>query len=323
MNPALSVLIVGCGNIAGRFDSVRGNEDLQPLTHTGAYLRDGRFSVSACVEPDEERRRNFMRDWGIPLGFRSIDEATGSAQRFDVVSICSPTSHHEHDLIAAVGLKPRLVFCEKPVTESAARTEAVVTQYKAGGIGLAVNYTRRWDPVVADLRRGIEEKRWGRLRSVVGYYNKGLLNNGSHMLDLLRLLLGSLRVAHVGIPVDDFSPDDPSVPVWLEAGDIPVHIVCGHAGDFALFELQLTFAGALVSMEEGGMFWRERPVAPSTAFSGYRTAGEGARREGGYRQAMLRSVDNIYGAVTRAQPLASDGDSALAAQRLCEEIRSQ
>jgi hypothetical protein len=76
-------------------------------------------------------------------------------------------------------------------------------------------------------------------------------------------------------------------------------------------------------MEEGGMYWRERKTVPSSEFAGYRVPGEGMRRAGGYPQAMLRSIDNIFAAVRHGQPLASDGDSALAAQRLCEVIRTR
>lgn len=318
----LSTLIVGCGNIAGRFDVARRDAAARPVTHAGAYAADGRFHLAACVEPDGARRREFMDRWRVPTGYGSLDEAAGSAERFDVISICSPTPSHERDIVAALTLAPRLIFCEKPVAISANSAERVVRACKDAGVQLAVNYTRRWDPSIADLRKGIEEGRWGRLRSVVGHYNKGLLNNGSHMFDLLGLLLGPLRVAHVGRPVNDFTPDDPSVPVWLEtAGNVPAHIACGHAGDFALFELQFTFADALVVMEEGGLHWRERKAAPSAEFAGYRVPADAPRRAGGYPQAMRRSVDNIFGAVAHGHALASDGISALAAHRLCEEIR--
>jgi predicted dehydrogenase len=265
-----------------------------------------------------------MERWRVPAGYASIDDAARAGGRFDVISICTPTSSHEGDLAAALRLAPKLIFCEKPVATSASAAERAIRACETAGVQLAVNFTRRWDPSVAELRQGIQDGRWGRLRSVVGYYNKGLLNNGSHMLDLLGLLLGPLRVAHVGRPVNDSSADDPSMPFWLEApGEVPAHVACGHAEDFALFELQLTFADALIFMEEGGLYWRERKAVTSAVFAGYRVAGDGARRAGGYPQAMLRSVDNVFGAVARGQALASDGASALAVQRLCEEIRSR
>jgi predicted dehydrogenase len=318
----LRVLVVGCGSIGGGFDSGRDLARGYPLTHAGAYRRDGRFALAGCVDPDDGRRAAFMNEWGIASGFRSIDEVANSPERFDVVSICSPTRTHAHHLEVSMDLKPQAVFCEKPVTESALQTETLVTRCRQSKIPLAVNYTRRWDPAVADLKEDIATGRWGQLRSAVGYYNKGLLNNGSHMLDLLDLLVGPLRVVDVGRPIDDFSAEDPSVPVWLEGRDqLPLQLACGHASDFAFFELQLIFSRAVVTMEQGGLIWRERSAAGSGAFPGYRVLGEGVQRAGSYPRAMLRAIDNVFGAINHGHPLASSGETALAAQRLCEQIR--
>jgi predicted dehydrogenase len=320
---SLFVLIVGCGNIAGKFDRSRPKNDL-PYTHAGAYARDGRFQLLACVEPDDERRADFMAAWGVQVGFRSIEEAMTSGNRFDVVSICSPTGCHAHDLEVAVRSIPRLIFCEKPLTTSLAQAEGLVEACGNSNILLAVNYSRRFDPDVWKLRVDIEEGRWGRLRSIVGCYNKGILNNGSHMLDLINLLVGPMDILKVGRPVHDFYAGDPTVPVWLEAADdLPVHLVCGRAEDYAIFELQLLFSQGALTMEEGGMSWRERRVVDSASFQGYRVLDDGVRRAGRYPESMLRAVGNIYEAITEGQPLASTGRSALAAQRLCEQIVQQ
>lgn len=319
----LRVLIVGCGNIAGFFDVERRTSEF-PYTHAGAYTRDGRFSLAACVEPDEGRRKAFMREWNIPVGYSSIDEVVNIAQQFDVVSICSPTPCHAHDLEMALRLKPELVFCEKPVTASVAETERLVAEYRKANISLAVNYTRRWAPDIVQLQADMRAGLWGQLRSVAGIYNKGVLNNGSHMLDMLNLLVGNMDIVNVGFPVFDFFPDDPTIPVWLNAlQGVPVHIVCGHAGDYSIFELQFIFSQGVLTMEEGGMFWRERRTLNSEIFKGYRTLDEGTRRTGEYHRAMLQATDNIYRAISRGDSLASTGESALAAQRACERIRQQ
>jgi predicted dehydrogenase len=123
----LKVLIVGCGNIAGGFDAERPASQ-PPLTHAGAFSRHGGFHVVACVEPDAERRGSFMRRWGIGQGF---DDMAAVAQAhapgsFDVVSLCSPTHAHAQQLEAALALKPRLIFCAKPLTPTLADTEALV-----------------------------------------------------------------------------------------------------------------------------------------------------------------------------------------------------
>ena len=265
-----------------------------------------------------------MRRWRVPVGFRAIEDASRSEAGFDVISICSPTSSHEHDVIAALRLRPKLIFCEKPVSTSAGAAEQMIRACRDAGVQLAVNYTRRWDPSIVDLRKAIEEDRWGRLRSVVGYYNKGLLNNGSHLLDLLLFLFDDVAIKAVGAPIEDFVPSDATVPFWLEtAHHVPIQIACGHAEDFAFFELQLLFANAVITMEESGMSWRERRPVDSALFRGYRVVDKGLIRPGGYPQAMLQSVQNIFDAIEHGSPLASTGETALEAQRLCEKIRQR
>jgi predicted dehydrogenase len=319
----LRTLIIGCGNIAGGFDAARGRAD-EPLTHAGAYSRDGRFRLAGCVEPDKGRRDAFMRQWRVERGFPTLDDACRAGERYDVVSICSPTPSHAADLRAALALRPKLIFCEKPVTSSARDTERALRDCQAADVALAVNYTRRWDPSIDELRAGLRDGRWGALRSAVGFYNKGLLNNGSHLIDLLLLLLGPLGVKAVGRAIQDYAPEDPSIPASLETSEgASVHLACGHAADFALFELQFVFAGAVLTMEEGGLAWRERRPVESSLFSGYRVLDEGLRRAGSYGKAMLRAADNLFAALVDGAPLASSGESALAAQRLCEEIRRQ
>lgn len=319
----LSVLLVGCGNIAGIFDQGRSPNEL-PFTHAGAYTRDGRFKLAACVEPDDERRSEFMTVWNIPSGFRVIEEVLESGHQFDVISICSPTNCHGHDLQVALRLTPKIVFCEKPVTTSVAETERLIWEYAQSKIQLAVNYSRRWDHDMAKLRADMGAGRWGQLRTVVGCYNKGILNNGSHLVDLLHMLVGPMEIIRVGMPVHDFFPNDPTVPVWLEGPrGVPVHLVCGYAEDYAIFELQLLFSKGVLTMEDGGMSWRERRVLDSEIFKGYRILAGGGRRQGGYQGAMLRAIDNLYRAVKHGDLLASSGESALAAQRLCSQIKGQ
>ncbi|MBV5330525.1 MAG: Gfo/Idh/MocA family oxidoreductase [Chlorobium sp.] len=319
----VKVLIVGCGNIAGGFDEGRPADSL-PYTHAGAYARDGRFALTACVEPDDRRRGEFMEVWRVSAGFRSIDELQHSSEYFDLISICSPTTSHADDLAAAVSLKPKLIFCEKPVTTSVEQTERLVELCHSAKIPLAVNYTRRWDSDITTLHSEIYTDQWGELRSVIGLYNKGILNNGSHMIDLLHYLIGSMRIVTVGKPVYDYFPQDPTIPVWLEGPQgMPIQLTCAHAGDYAVFELQLVFSRGVLSMEDGGLFWRERRAVDSALFKGYRKLENDLRRPGRYPSAMLQAVDNLYRSITVHELLASTGETALAAQRICAEVKKR
>lgn len=318
----LKVLIIGCGNIAGGFDAARPSDAL-PYSHAGAYTRHGGFSIAACIEPDAARREAFMARWQVAQGYACLQELNGDRD-FDVVSICSPTTFHEADVAAALALKPRLVFCEKPITPSAAQSRALVSCCAAAKVPLVVNYTRRWD---ASLQRLAEELRsgvWGAVRSASGTYTKGVLNNGSHMVDLLQLLLGPLTAKAAGTPVNDMWAEDPSIPALLYADHgVSVMLNCGHAGDYALFEMQLVTAKGVIQMQDSGLGWRIRRVIDSRHYPGYRVLEAGQTEAGAMPGAILAAVSEIHAALTQgSHNFSSTGDNALAAQEVCESIRA-
>lgn len=316
----LRVLIIGCGNIAGGFDAARA-ADAEPVTHAGAFRRVDGFSLVACVDPDENRRLAFQRRWKVNEAFADVSALAGRAGEFDVISICSPTSLHGAHLEVALRLRPRLVFCEKPVTPSLAESAHWVARFDASKVHLAVNHTRRWAPDVLRLRDELQQGTWGRIRSAQGTYSKGVLNNGSHMVDLLQFLLGPLDLRCVGAPLWDFWETDPTVPAMLTtANGVHVQLAIAHAADYSLFELHLVTERGVISMEDGGLTWRIRRPAESHHFVGYTALGRGTEVPGEYWGAMRSAALNIRDSLVSGAALTSSGRTALEAQRICEEI---
>lgn len=315
-----SVLIIGCGNIAGGFDANRPESEF-PFTHAGAYTRHGGFALVGCVEPDEFKRSAFMRRWSIAQGYASVQEAVASGLKVDVVSVCSPTGQHYQDVLGALQMTPRLIFCEKPVTPSASQTEDLLARCVTAGVLLAVNYTRRWDAALVQKARELQTGKWGAIRAVSALYNKGVLNNGSHMIDLLHLLLGPLTLEHVGRPVPDAWADDPSIPCVLSGpAGLPVQINCAHAADYSLFQLQIVTEYGVLTMEDGGLLWHIRSVANSGNFAGYKALAAGEQQIGGLQQATFNAIVEIHSALLSGTELSSTGVNALASQLVCEKI---
>lgn len=316
------MLILGCGNIAGQFDEERSPE-VEPLTHAAAFSRAGDFQLSACVDPDSERRRAFQEHWQVAEAFADASVLAARSGDFDVISVCSPTAMHAEHLELAMQLRPRVVFCEKPATLTARDTQAWAERFEAAGIPVAVNHTRRWAPDIVRLREQILSGELGAVRSAIGIYGKGLLNNGSHMVDLLHFLLGPLSVECAGPAVLDFWESDPTIPAMLRTRQgVPLQLATSNAKDYSLFELQLITAKGIVALEEGGMRWRLRKPADSAHFAGYRSLDGGTFIRGEYPLAMARAVANIRECIENGTELASTLRTALQAQLACEQIRA-
>lgn len=317
----LKALIVGCGNIAGGFDM--SSEKLQslPCTHAGAYQQDKRFILSACVDPDTKKRKLFQKYWDIKYDFENLSDAAKEKLKIDIVSICSPILQHKENIETAIKLKPKLIFCEKPICLSITDTKEIIKKCKQENILFAVNYTRRWDPTIQQLRSDINNSTYGELRSIVGYYNKGVFNNGSHLINTLQYLLGDIAIQNIISYKYDFFSHDPSVSCALMAKNtIPIHLVNGHAEDFSLVELQFIFSSGILTMEQGGLSWSWRKVEDSQRFIGYKNLGSYITKKGEYEKAMLCALDNIYQSIFYNEQLINNGENSLSTQLLCEEL---
>jgi hypothetical protein len=85
---------------------------------------------------------------------------------------------------------------------------------------------------------------------------------------------------------------------------------------YDVFELQLRFAGAIVTLEDGGASLRIRLVEDNKHFRGHRRPSRGDWQDITPRDGMLRAIDNIRAHLEGAEPLASDGLSALQTHEL-------
>ena len=314
-------LLIGCGRIGAGAPPTPTHRGLHYPSHAAAIAAHPRLQLIGCIDPDSSRRHSCAARWRVPGVWRSSEEAIRSGARFDVAVICSPTEFHRQDVNAALSLGARAILCEKPIAHDVSSAEAIVTECRRRKAALIVNYSRRWDPMVEDFRRTYLRGDLGELRAVTGVYNKGLVNNGSHLVDLLDQIFGSVEVLGAGAPMMDHFRDDPSIPFTARLpGGARVAVECGHAGDFALFEATFYLARSIVSMEQSGMVWRRRPVEESSVLPGYRFAGEGTIAPGGYLGCLTAAIDDLYLALESGSSIRSNGESALRALKICHSI---
>ena len=317
----LKAMILGCGNIAGDLDNANINTTRRPLTHVKAYRSFEFIDVIACIEPNEEKRYKFQNDWSLDSSFSSIEEAISKKFEVDIISICSPTEMHGDHLKKVLSLNPRLVFCEKPLHSDVIQANNILDLYRQQNVHLMVNYSRRFDPKVVSFKESISSGEFGQLRAVSGWYNKGLLNNGSHLLDILIFLFGDLFIEYVGEAKFDYNLNDASHPLVLSTGnDISIDLSIGNANDFSLVELEFLFSNSRVKMLNGGRQWSIENVISDPTFKGYNSLGSPLISEGGYMKVFQNALTNIYDCLAHDKELISSGEDALHVLKLYAEI---
>lgn len=301
-----SVLIIGCGAIAGGYDQ-NDRDGPKILTHAKAFNLHPGFEVRGCVDMDVDKATEFSKFWSIPQAYSTLGEALAD-QDYDIICLCSSTASHQACLQEIQDRPFKLVFCEKPITDNiiSSREMAGLFQDK-----MVVNYLRRFDPALITLAQEIKSGKYGELLSAKAHYNKGLYNNGSHMIDLLQMFFGDLKVISAGRPVHDFWPQDATLDgilctktgarVSLEGGDVRQGM---------RFDLYVTLEKAHLAVENFS-------DKISVKYNNGHTESRQTSLDTGMQQAVL----NIYEHLVKATQLLSTAQNGLQALEICSDLR--
>jgi predicted dehydrogenase len=289
------------------------------LSHAHGYKASEGFEIVGFVDRDLEKAENASTCWG-GRAFDSI-ERLFEKQEVDVVSVCVPDELHYETLLALAKRPVKFIFLEKPAVRTAAEADVVRSLYAGLSIRVLVNYTRRFVSEIRKTRKAIKSGDYGTFLTGTGYYGKGLLHNGSHMVDLLQFLLGEVGEVKKISETADFCDDDPSVSALLtlrSGGDFYLrHIDCRK---FDTFELDLTFERKRIRIRELGAVIEEYSIGDNDVFKGCRTLNKETEYSTEHRKAMYHAVANIRNNLEHDEPLACTLQDSLDTLKTCLRI---
>ncbi len=284
------VLIIGCGNIAGKLDFNKARDN--PITHAGGFYSHENFEVSAICDPSDSNLVAFSSKFKVQLAVKNLYELSDNST-FDVVSICSPTKCHFEHIKASLRFKPKIIFCEKPLTDSLSDAEATIRLFEGKSTLLLVNYSRRWDHVLREFKHKIKQSEFGDLISVSAVYDKGLANNGSHLIDLLRQIMGEPTVEFVGRCINDGRSSDPTIPFVLKFDTTYVFVNATDFNKYSNFEVCFYFEKAALKLIRGGQKWELVTTRESDLYESYIELSCNQPFHGGIHKAMSNAISEI------------------------------
>lgn len=264
---ALDVMIIGLGQIGMGYDIA-----LDPIeyaySHARAFSQHAEFELLGGVDPDRQRREIFSRTFGRPA-YANVESAL-TKHRPIVVIIAVPTRLHGVIVKEVLSLsRPLAMLCEKPLSYDLAEAQEIVQSCAAQNVSLYVNYMRRSDVGVIEVKRRLDAGEIGLPVKGVAWYSKGLQHNGSHFVNLLEYWLGPVLGAVVlnrGRLWGDQDPE-PDVEVKFEHGTIV--FLAAREEAYSHYTLELISPNGRLRYEQGGRVIQWQSACADTRLPGY------------------------------------------------------
>jgi predicted dehydrogenase len=243
--------VIGLGRIGSKWDE--GVLSDPPRTHIGALLQNNRFRLCAVSETNSANRTKFMEEWKLKIPvYESVAEML-KEERLDVITVAVPASEHYSVLKDVVKSRPKVVYCEKPFCNSALEAKEISDLARDLNVIIMVNYHRRWDEKIKNLKAKIDGIS-SVPRHVSVFYRKGLLNYGSHIVNLLLFYFGSIEsVISETIPAVSDQFADPSISSILNfKSGLRVTMKGLDDVNYELFDVDIYYPDIKFHIEMGG-----------------------------------------------------------------------
>ncbi len=313
-----NTLIIGSGNIGANYDNPY-NDNI--LTHAHAFSKHKEFKLIGFVDKKINKAQKAAKLWNGEA-FKNIKDAFDKFQ-IDVICNATPNCKHYHILKEVSNYNIKHVFTEKPLTESLDQAKEIISIYKKKNISLNVNYSRRFVPEFEHLKRQILNCDFGKYIGGNAYYGKGILHNGSHLINFILYLFGEIQSFEVKNYFYDYFENDPSISFLLILDENkPLFVNAINCNNYTIFEFDFLFEKARIQIINGGFSIKYYTIVESEVFKGYKNLKSHKVQPTALDKALFNSAENIYRKLSFNEPLISDADEACETLRFCYNIYS-
>ncbi len=267
----MKAVVIGLGLIGS---------DYGEQSHAGVYKASDRIELVAGIDTDAERRERFETQWKVPAFF-----GIGPWPPIDVVSICTPSDVRIPVIEQALKLRPKAIWCEKPLAESVAEAEEIVKLCR--DVALQVNFQRRFDP----MHQRAQRIDLGRPLHFHCTFSGDMLRVGCHAIDLCR---------------------------WFDADSMNLDPI--ESNGTTVFDIDLVGPKGRISFGAMGQQMLYAPTTESEFFPGVTEQPFRQVEGGGLRLAMEYGLESLLNHIQLDDPLLCTGEDGVEALRIHETI---
>ena len=308
--------IIGAGKMASGYDEPNSKAI---LSHAHAISENPHLTLAGFYDVDSHSGTTAADKWKSDY-YDSLETLVESS---DIICIASPDEYHTDYLAKLVdydGIKA--IICEKPLALYPAAAEKALKLYEHTSVPVFVNYSRRFMDGFKTVRSVICD--YGGFLSGTCYYGKGLIHNGSHMINLLDYLLGldDYEVTFKGLTICDFTQDDPSISFVLSDGVHEISFGFVPCDISTVFQTELFFERGKVVYNDATETIELYGLGKSAFFAGYTNYVKTDILSTGRFSALTNLYDEVIACINGEKSPSSDAASAYQTLRKCYEVRN-
>ena len=310
----INCVIVGLGNVGMIYDHNDHSDLIQ--SHAKAASSHQHFNLLAGIDSVQEKRNLFEKNYK-KLSFKNIEEFKSDSQ-VDLVIVATPTETHLSIIKKSlIFLKPRMILCEKPLSYSFKDAEEIINLCKKSEVELFVNYMRRCDPGVIEIKKKIDKKYIKSPVKGICWYSKGLYNNCSHFINLLEFWLGDfkeLKIIKEGRILNNYDIE-PEFFLAYEKGSIIFRSAWEEY--FSFSNIEIISESGILQYKYGGEQINLFDVEDDKRFFGYKKIGEKNNKiKSGMKIYQYNVLEEIFKSCNGEDTTICKGEEALKTQKI-------
>jgi predicted dehydrogenase len=237
------VAVIGCGwiGIGAKLDPLRP----APASHAEAILANDKLQLCGLMDKDNNTLELAGRLFPTVPAFNDVQELIHVTKPDAVVIATHPDTHCVYiECCSNAGVK--LILSEKPIAHDDVDAERVIKICERNNTILIVNHMRRFNPMIRKFRdyinnEYVRDTAIGKPRSVIASYDNGLYHGGTHIIDLMRFILGEVKAVSAIVNNQVIAAeDDIHVDAILQFKDCNAMLYYINSRECAVCELNIT-----------------------------------------------------------------------------------
>ncbi len=306
-------VIVGAGRIASGFDTPSSQH---VLTFAHALTKNSRVKLCGIMDINEVQGKKEARKWKTP--FYADMNVMCDALKPDIVIIATPDATHLKILAQLLKKHPGIIICEKPVVSKQQDMEKAKILAEKNSVPIIVNFRRQFDETVADIRDRLSRGEYGSVLSANCLYTKGVLHNGTHMIDLARYFFGEMISASAHFRVNDFPLGAPSLGGVATFERCPqFYFMNGDERHFSVFEFEILTAKKRIRFTDEGLLCSMQDVVPDSLYKGYYVLGKPKIQKTKLWNALSRLTTHAVNVLDGKEKVISSLENTLKTEEAC------